>query len=72
MDDGSLSSGFVVKLFAALIGIGIAVLISLLFISSLVGKLGLIGGVVALSVVLLVAGWLYDRREARKDREYGT
>ncbi len=71
MDDGSLGSGFVVKLFAALIGIGLAVLLGLVFISNLVARWGLIGGVIVLSVILLVAAWLFDRREARKDREFG-
>ena len=71
MDDGSLGAGFVVKLFAALIGVGVVILLSLLFISSLVARWGLIGGVIVLSVILLVAAWLYDKREARKDREYG-
>ena len=72
MDDGSLGSGFVVKLIAAVIGITIAALLSLVFVSNVFAKWGLIGGAVVLCAILLFAGWLFDRREARQDREFGN
>ena len=52
-------------------GVGLAVILSLIFISSVVAKVGLIAGAIVLSVVLLFGAWLYDKREARKDREFG-
>ena len=69
MDDGSLGKGFWVKAAGILLGFGLAVLLSLLLISTVFVRWGLIGGLAVLSALLLFGAWLYDRREARRERE---
>ncbi len=71
MDDGSLGRGFWLKAAGILLGFCLAVLLSLLLISAVFVRWGLIGGLAVLSVLLLLGAWLYDRREARQNREAG-
>jgi hypothetical protein len=51
------------------IGGGVVLLIVLLLFSRAVYAWGFLGAFLVLAVILLVIGWLYDRREARR---YGT
>jgi hypothetical protein len=60
---------FFVWLAAVVIGGGIALLIILLLFSRAVYAWGFLGAFIVLAAVLLLIGWLYDRREARR---YGT
>jgi hypothetical protein len=60
---------FFVWLAAVVIGGGIALLIILLLFSRAVYAWGFLGAFLVLAAILLLIGWLYDRREARR---YGT
>jgi hypothetical protein len=70
MDD--FGGAFWVKVFAILVGAGLAILLCLVFISELFLRWGLVGGFLALGVILLAGAWLYDKREARMNREFDT
>ena len=70
-NDGSFGAGFWLKIFGTIIGVGLAVLLILLFIGNMFARWGFIGGMIVLGIVLLVSAWISDKREARKDREYG-
>jgi hypothetical protein len=60
---------FFVWLAAVVIGGGLVLLIVLLLFSRAVYAWGFLGAFVVLGLILLLIGWLYDRREARR---YGT
>jgi hypothetical protein len=60
---------FFVWLAAVVIGGGIALLIILLLFSRAVYAWGFLGAFIVLAAILLLIGWLFDRREARR---YGT
>ena len=66
MDDGSLGSGFWLRL----IGIGVAVIIGAFLVFALIGRAwyawGLVGLFIFVGIVLLLIGWAYDRRERRQ------
>ena len=60
---------FFAWLAAVVIGGGLVLLIVLLLFSRAVYAWGFLGAFVVLGAILLLIGWLYDRREARR---YGT
>ena len=60
---------FFAWLAAVVIGGGLVLLIVLLIFSRAVYAWGFLGAFVVLGAILLLIGWLYDRREARR---YGT
>ena len=70
-DDGSFGTGFWLKVFGTVIGIGIAIFLILIFIHGMFARWGFIGGMIVLAVVLIVISWISDKRDAKKDREYG-
>ena len=53
---------FYLKLAGGLVAIGILLLIGLLIFWRALYAWGFFGALVALAVVLIVAGWIYDRR----------
>lgn len=57
---------FFVWLAAVVIGGGIALLIILLLFSRAVYAWGFLGAFLVLAAILLLIGWLFDRREARR------
>ena len=71
MDDGSFGGRTWLKMFAILIGIGIAVILVFVFISNSIAKWGFLGGFIVIGAVLLVLAWLFDKREAKKNAEWG-
>ena len=66
MDDEGLGFGFYVRLAGITIAIGIGSLILMLIFTKAIYAWGVFGVLLALAVVLLVAGWLVDRRDARR------
>jgi 4-hydroxybenzoate polyprenyltransferase len=72
MDDGSFGGRTWLKMFGILIAVGIAVLLVLIFIGNALAKWGLFGGFLVVGAVLLLLAWLYDRREEKKNAEWGT
>jgi hypothetical protein len=71
MDDGSLGGRTWLKMFAILIPVAIAVILVFIFIKNAIIRWGFLGAFIAIGVVLLLFGWLYDRREAKKNAEWG-
>jgi 4-hydroxybenzoate polyprenyltransferase len=71
MDDGSFTGRTWLKMFAILIGVGIAVILVFTFISRAIFRWGFIGGFIVIGAVLLLLAWLYDKREAKKNAEWG-
>jgi hypothetical protein len=61
---------FWVKWAILLVALGIAAMIVFLLIGVAWAAWGLFGTLAALAVVLLLFGWLYDRREAKRRAEY--
>ena len=72
MDDGSLGGRTWLKMFGILILVAVAALLVLIFIGNALAKWGLFGGFIVIGAVLLLAAWLFDKREARKNAEWGT
>jgi hypothetical protein len=72
MDDGSFTGRVWLKMFAILLGVGIAVILVLVFIGNALAKWGLFGGFLVVGAVLLLGAWIYDKREAKKNAEWGT
>jgi hypothetical protein len=66
MDEGS-SAGNWIKLIGIVVGIGAAIFLTLVFITDALLKWGIVGGFIVLGGVLLVFGFLYDRRQARAE-----
>jgi 4-hydroxybenzoate polyprenyltransferase len=71
MDDGSLGGRTWLKMFGILLAVGIAVILVLVFISNSIAKWGFFGGFLVIGAVLLLLAWLYDKREAKKNAEWG-
>lgn len=55
---------FWIVLVASLVGIALAVMIGFLVFGAAIEAWGFLGAMVLLSAVLLVFGWVYDRRRA--------
>jgi uncharacterized membrane protein YkgB len=72
MDDGSMGGRFWLRMFGILIAVGIAVILVLIFIGNALAKWGLFGGFLVIGAVLLLLAWLWDKREAKKNAEWGT
>ena len=60
---------FWVWLAAVIVGGAVALLIVLLLFSRAVYAFGFFGAFLALAVVLLLIGWIYDRRQQQKYEE---
>ena len=71
MDDGSMGGRTWMKLFAILIGVAIAVILVFVFISNSIAKWGPSAASSSSASCCSFGAWLFDKREARKDREYG-
>jgi hypothetical protein len=71
MDD-SMRGGFLLRFIAVMVGVVLAVILCFVFLSDAFARWGFIGGFIFLGLVLLLFGWLYDRRQAKQDREWGT
>jgi len=67
--DESLGRSFWLKTVGVVIAIGVAIFLGFVFLTGALARLGLIGGAVLICAVLLLFGWLYDRREKRKLEE---
>ena len=73
MDDGSFGGRTWLKMFGILIAVGIAVILVLvfIFIKSSIIRWGFLGAFIVIGALLLLLGWLYDKREAKKNAEWG-
>ena len=72
MDDGSMGGRTWIKFFAILLGVAVAVILVFIFIGNAIAKWGFVGGFIVIGVVFLFAAWLFDKREAKKNAEWGT
>jgi hypothetical protein len=54
--------GFWAKVFAIAVAAAIAAILALLLISSAFVRWGLFGGLLAIAIVLILIGWITDRR----------
>ncbi len=70
-DDGSFGAGFWLKVFGTILGVGLAIALILLFMGNVFARWGLIGGMLVFGAILLVLSWISDKRDAKKDREFG-
>ena len=61
-DDGSLGFGFYAKLAGLILAIGIGVFIAFLIFARAIYAWGFLGAFLVISIVLLLFGWIYDRR----------
>jgi hypothetical protein len=67
-DDGNgMNFAFFARLAGLIIAAGVVAMIVMLIFFRAVYAWGLLGGFIAFAVILLVAGWLSDRRRARRD-----
>ena len=69
MDGQGLGLGFYLRLAAVVIAIAIGFLILMLIITKAVYAWGLFGALLALALVLVLVGWVTDRRDARRSPE---
>jgi hypothetical protein len=65
-DDDGIGFTFYLKLAGAVLAGGLVLLVLLLLFSRAVYAWGFFGAFLALSIILLAFGWIYDRREARR------
>jgi hypothetical protein len=65
-----IGAGGWLRLLGILLACAIGIWVTLVFISSSVIKWGLFGGIIVIGAVLLFAAWIFQRREARKAREW--
>jgi high-affinity Fe2+/Pb2+ permease len=70
MDDDSIRGSFWLKMFGVLLAIGLGIGLSFALITNAIMQWGFVGGFIAIAVVLLIGGWLYDRRQAKLEREW--
>ena len=68
-DDQALGFRFYAGFAGIVVAIGIAVWVFVILISRAVYAWGLFGMFLVLAVVLMVFGWMVDRREARRRAE---
>jgi hypothetical protein len=61
-----LGAGFWLKLVAVVLACGLAGLLLFLLLSRAAYRWGFLGGFLALALLLLLAGWIWDRRNSRK------
>jgi uncharacterized membrane protein HdeD (DUF308 family) len=67
--DENLGTSFWLKTIGVVVAIGAAIFIGFVFITGAFARVGLIGGAVLICAVLLLFGWLWDRREKRRLEE---
>jgi hypothetical protein len=65
MDDEKLGAGFFLKVAGVCVAVAIIVMIFAFIFWRAVYAWGFFGAFLALAAVLLVFGWIYDRRSAR-------
>jgi hypothetical protein len=70
-DDDSIRTGSWIKFFAIMLGVGVGLVLVIAFVGNAIAKWGLVGGFIVIGIVLLFGAWLWDKREAKRDREYG-
>jgi hypothetical protein len=61
--------GFWLKVSAIAVAVAIASVIVLLLVSSAFVAWGVFGGFIALAIVLMLIGWITDRRRARTEMQ---
>ena len=64
-DDDGLGAGFYFKIAAVCIAAAIATIILLRIFWRAIYAWGFFGGFLAIGIVLILFGWLYDRRDRR-------
>jgi hypothetical protein len=64
-DDDGLGAGFYFKIAAICIACGIAAIILLRIFWRAIYAWGFFGAFFAVAIVLILFGWIYDRRDAR-------
>jgi hypothetical protein len=67
-DSGAMGFGFWFKVLAVAVVAAIGAVLAIVLISSAFVKWGLFGGLLAIAVVLILIGWITDRR--RRDDPY--
>jgi len=65
----AMGFGFWFKLAALAVAVAIVAVIVLLLITSAFAAWGIFGGLLALAIVLMLIGWISDRRRARADMQ---
>lgn len=65
MDDEKLGAGFFLKVAGVCVGVAIIVFIFAFIFWRAVYAWGFFGAFLALAAVLILFGWIYDRRSAR-------
>ncbi len=65
--DARMGFGFWIKLAALAVAIAIVSVIILLLVTKAFVAWGIFGGLLALAIVLMLIGWISDRRRARAD-----
>jgi len=66
-DDSGIGFAFFARMAGLIIAAGVVAMIVMLVFSRAVYAWGLLGGFIAFAVILLVVGWVFDRRRARRD-----
>jgi ABC-type Fe3+-siderophore transport system permease subunit len=65
-DRGEPGFRFYAKIAGVVAGVGLAILIVFLFVTKAIFAWGFFGAFAAIAAVLLVVGWLSDRRETHR------
>ena len=65
MDDEGLGGSFFLKVAGVCVAVAIAAMIFFLIFWRAVYAWGFFGAFLALAAVLILSGWIYDRRQAR-------
>jgi hypothetical protein len=65
MDDNGLGAGFFFKIAGLVIAVGVAALIVFAIFWRAAYAFGFFGGFIIIGSVLVLLGWIYDRRNAR-------
>ena len=65
MDDNGFTAGFFFKVAAVCLGCGVAAIILLMIFWRAIYAWGFFGAFIGLGLVLILFGWIHDRRAAR-------
>jgi len=68
LKEEGVGAGTWIKLVGIIILVGLAVVLTFVFISRALFRWGFVGGFLVVGVILLIGAWLFDRREARLRR----
>jgi cytochrome c biogenesis protein CcdA len=69
MNDDGLGKGFWLWTVAVVLGVGVACILIALVVTAAWAAWGAIGALIFFGLVLLLLGWIYDRRQVKKYNE---